>query len=305
VFRFALYRLILALLVAITVSFVAFLVLNLSTDPVRSLAGAEATQETIDALRVKYGFDRPLVVQYGSWLLGLVQGDMGDSYYWHRPISQLILDAAPTTITLAFSSLLITIIIAIPLGTIAALKPNSLVDRVCLGIAVSAQALPNFWLSLMLIVLFAVMVPIFPVSGSGTWLHFVLPAFVLGTTSVPAAMRLTRSGVIEVLASDYVRTAKAKGFRGRDLMTRHVLRNAALPVISILAVQLGNKLGGSIIVESVFALRGLGRLAIESIRASDIQTVQMLLFIFALTFVLLNFLADVINAWIDPRLRLS
>jgi peptide/nickel transport system permease protein len=206
---------------------------------------------------------------------------------------------------LALSALFVTIVIAIPLGAMAALNPNSWADRFALTFAVSAQAMPNFWLGLLLIILFGVMVPILPISGDSTWQHFVLPAFVLGSSSVPAVMRLTRTGLIEVMESDYIRTARSKGYRGLSLLTRHAMRNALLPVVSVLAVQLGQKFGGSVITESVFAINGLGRLALQSILGSDIPTVQMLIFIFAITFVLMNLLADLLNAALDPRIRIG
>jgi peptide/nickel transport system permease protein len=244
-------------------------------------------------------------VRYAEWIAGLARGELGTSFLRRQPVADLIASHAPVTIKLAFSALLITILIAIPLGVIAALRPNSAVDRVALSLAVAAQALPSFWLGLVLIVLFAVTFPIFPVSGDETWKHFVLPALVLGASSVPAVMRLTRTGLLDVLASDYIRTARAKGYMGVQLILRHALRNALLPVVGVLAVQLGNKLGGSVITESVFALNGLGRLALEATLGSDIPTLQMLVFVFAVTFVMLTFFADLLNAWLDPRIRLG
>ncbi|WP_029913061.1 ABC transporter permease [Pelobacter seleniigenes] len=303
--RFAIQRGVAALLVAITVSVATFILLNFSTDPAQTIAGEEADQAVVEAIRHEYGFDRPIIVQYGDWLGGVLSGDFGESYFWHQPVAKLIAKHAPVTIKLAFSAIMVTLIIAIPLGVAAALRPNSIIDRFALTVAVSAQAVPNFWLGVMMIILFAVMIPIFPVSGDETWLHFVLPAFVLGTSSVPAVMRLTRTGLLDVMSSDYIRTARAKGFRGTPLIMHHALRNAMLPIVSVIAVQLGSKLGGSVITEAVFALNGLGRLAIESIFGADIPTVQMLVFIFALTFVFLTFISDVLNAWVDPRIRLG
>lgn len=293
----------LAILVAFTVSFVAFLLLNYTTDPAASIAGEGAESEVVEQIREQYGLNRPLLVQYGSWLAGIVQGNFGESYYWRQPVGSLIADRLPVTLRLAFSAVLITFLIAVPLGTAAAMRPNSLIDRLALTTAVSAQAIPSFWLALMLIILLGIVVPIFPISGDATAWHFVLPAFVLGSHSVPAVMRLTRAGVLDVMASDYIRTARSKGFRGMTLLRRHVMRNAMLPVVSVVAVQLGHKLGGSVIVESVFALNGLGRLALESIVGGDIPTVQMLVVMFAMTFVVLTFLADLLNAWLDPRVR--
>ena len=303
--RYILQRGALALAVALVVSFATFMLLNFATDPASAIAGEDATPEVVERIRVAYGLDRPVMVRYFDWLGGGAQGDFGESYYWNKPVGELALERAPVTITLALSALMVTIVIAIPLGAIAALNPNSWADRFALTFAVSAQAMPNFWLGLLLIILFGVMFPILPISGDSTWQHYVLPAFVLGSSSVPAVMRLTRTGLIEVMESDYIRTARSKGYRGLGLLRRHAMRNALLPVVSVLAVQLGQKFGGSVITESVFAINGLGRLALQSILGSDIPTVQMLIFIFAITFVLMNLLADLLNAALDPRIRIG
>ena len=302
--KFLASRILLALSVTITLSVVTFFLLNAAVDPAQAVAGEEADVLEIEQVRQQYGFDRPLAERYFDWLEGVILGDFGESYYWNKPVSELLLERAPETITLALMSLSVTIFIAFSLGILAALRPNSVIDRVALAIAVSAQAVPNFWLGLILILVFAVNFPVFPVSGDKTYYHFVLPAVVLGASSVPAVMRLIRTGLLEVLASDYIRTAKANGFYGMHLIFEHALRNAILPVVSVLAVQLGHKFGGSVITESVFAINGLGRLALESILGADIPTVQMLVFIFAFTFLILNVLADIVNAILDPRLRI-
>lgn len=302
--KFLASRILLALSVTITLSVVTFFLLNAAVDPAQAVAGEEADFLEIEQVRQQYGFDRPLAERYFDWLKGVILGDFGESYYWNKPVSELLLERAPETITLALMSLSVTIFIAFSLGILAALRPNSVIDRVALAIAVSAQAVPNFWLGLILILVFAVNFPVFPVSGDKTYYHFVLPAVVLGASSVPAVMRLIRTGLLEVLASDYIRTAKANGYYGMHLIFEHALRNAILPVVSVLAVQLGHKFGGSVITESVFAINGLGRLALESILGADIPTVQMLVFIFAFTFLILNVIADIVNAILDPRLRI-
>lgn len=302
-FRFLLGRMVVAIAVALTLSVVAFVLLNLAVDPAQAIAGEEADLLEIQQVRERYGFDRPIAVRYLEWFSGIFRGDFGTSYYWNKPVGQLLLERAPETLTLALMSVAVTIIVAIPLGCAAALNPNTLIDRCALALAVSAQAIPNFWLGLMAIILFAVIYPVFPVSGDKTLMHFVLPSIVLGASSVPAVMRLMRTGLMDVMDADYIRTARSKGYFGWRLVTRHALRNALLPVVSVLAVQLGHKLGGSVVTESVFAINGLGRLALESILGADIPTVQVLVFVFAFTFLLLNVLADVLNAFLDPRLR--
>ncbi|MDF0750116.1 ABC transporter permease [Marinobacter sp. 71-i] len=303
--NYVLRRGFMALLVALTVSFGTFALFHFATDPAQTIAGEDAPQEMVDDIREQYGFDRPVLVQYGDWLGGVLQGDFGKSYFWKQQVVELIQEHAKVTIVLALSALMVTVVIALPLGISAALKPNSWVDRLALSTAVSAQAIPNFWLGLMLIILFAVTFPIFPVSGDATWKHYVLPSLVLGASSVPAVMRLTRTGLLDVLSSDYIRTARAKGFMGYQLILQQAMRNALLPIVSVLAVQLGHKLGGSVVTESVFSMNGLGRLAVESIFNSDIPTVQSLILIFVLTFVLLTLAADLINAWLDPRIRMG
>ena len=303
--KFILKRLALGLAVAFTVSLATFLLLNLAADPAAMVAGEDATQDAIEQIRVQFGFDRPLYVRFFEWLGNLMTGDFGDSYYWKQPVFDLLIDRAPVTLTLAAGALTVTVVVGLTLGVLAALKPNGWLDRFALSFGTAAQAVPNFWLGLILIILLGVMFPIFPVSGDSSWKHFVLPCLVLGTSSVPQVLRLTRTGMIEVLGSDYIRTARAKGFRPRQILFRHALRNALLPVVSVITIQIGYKLGGSVITETVFALNGLGRLAYESILGADVPTVQMLVFFFALIFIVLSILGDILNAWLDPRMRVE
>ena len=303
--RYFIRRGFMALLVALTVSIAAFVLLNVAVDPAMAIAGEDADLLLVEQIREQYGFDRPVFIQYFDWLSRILRGDFGESYYWNKPVGELILSHAPVTLQLALMAIFVTVIISIPLGTLAALKQNSLIDRSALSTAVSAQAIPNFWLGLVMIIIFSVTWQIFPVSGDDSFAHFILPSFVLGASSVPAVMRLTRNGLLDVMTSDYIRTARSKGFGGLRLLLGHAMRNALLPVVSVLAVQLGQKLGGSVITESIFAINGLGRLALELILGGDIPTVQMLVFVFALTFVVMTLVADLLNAWLDPRLRLG
>ena len=301
--RFIFSRLFVVLCVALTLSFVAFFLLNIAVDPAQAIAGEDADALEIQQIIDQYGFDRPILERYIEWFGNLLRGDFGESYYWNKPVGELLLERAPETITLALMSVSVTILVSIPLGCAAALNPNTMIDRIALAIAVSAQAIPNFWLGLILIILLAVTFPIFPVSGDRTLFHFILPSIVLGSSSVPPVMRLMRTGLLDVMGADYIRTARSKGFYGYRLILRQAMRNALLPVVSVLAVQLGHKFGGSVVTESVFAINGLGRLALESILGADIPTVQILIFVFAFTFLTLNLLADILNASLDPRLR--
>ncbi|GAB6146700.1 ABC transporter permease [Desulfocicer niacini] len=295
----------LAFVVALTVSMLTFGILYQSSDPAVSLAGEQATAADIQAIRESYGFDRPIWEQYRDWLFKALKGDLGHSYYWDLPVVDLISHRIPVTFTLSLCSMGFAIIAAIPLGVLAALHPNSWIDRISLTVAVSAQALPNFWFGLMLIVVFAVMWPILPSSGVESWQGFVLPTIVMGTNGMPAIMRLTRTGMLDVLSSDYIRTARAKGLKSTTVLYKHALRNAVIPVVSVAAVQFGFLLAGSVVTETVFSLQGLGYLAYESIARTDLPTMQVIVLLFSLFFVLTTFISDVLNAWLDPRIRVS
>ena len=298
-------RVLLAIAVAFTISALVFSLLYMTGDPATALAGENSTDEAIEKLRIAYGFDKPIYIQYFSWLGNALQGDFGNSIYFRMPVSELIMDRMPTTMILGVLAITFAIVVSIPLGVLAAMYPNSLIDRISLFMAVVGQALPSFWFALMLIVLFAFTWPILPASGSDTWHHFVLPTIVLGYYATPAFMRLTRTGMLDVLSSDYIRTARAKGLRPFTVLFKHALRNAIIPVVSLAAVQFGFMLGGSVIIETVFALHGAGYLAWESISRSDFPTVQAVLLLFSLMYIVLTFFADLLNAWLDPRIRVG
>ncbi|MEB8386619.1 ABC transporter permease [Rhodobacteraceae bacterium KMM 6894] len=302
---YILKRLGLALLVAFTVSFISFSLLFLSGDPATALAGETASGEDIEALRRIYGFDRPMLVQYGDWLFQALRGDFGESYYFKLPVSTLIGDRLSVTMTLGVCGITFALLTAVPLGVVAAIRPNSIIDRFALFLSVAGQAMPSFWFGLILIVVFGIQLGWLPPSGASTWKHFIMPTIVLGYYAMPAIMRLTRAGMLEVLNSDYIRTARAKGAGEGRVLFKHALRNAIIPVVSLAAVQMGFMLGGSIVVESVFALHGAGYLAWESIARNDLPTVQALILIFSMFYIIFTFLADVLNAWLDPRMRSS
>ncbi len=302
---YALKRSILAILVALTVSMISFSLLYISSDPAIAMAGETASDADIEAIRELYGFDRPIVVQYWEWLKKAVSGDLGKSYYFRTDVSHLIAERLPTTMTLGLCAIIFAIGLAVPLGVASAIRPNSIIDRVALFLSVMGQALPSFWFALILIVLFSVNLRWLPVSGSDTWQHFVMPTIVLGYYAAPAIMRLTRTGMLEVLSTDYIRTARAKGLRPPVVLFKHALRNAIIPVVSLAAVQFGFMLGGSIVVETIFALHGAGFLAWESITRNDLPTVQGLILAFSLFYIILTLIADLINAWLDPRIRIG
>jgi peptide/nickel transport system permease protein len=305
VLPFILKRLGLAFLVAVTVSLISFILLYLSGDPAIALAGEGASSEDIAAINARYGFDRPMFVQYGSWLFSALTGDFGESYYFKMPVSALLADRLSVTMLLGLCGISFALITAVPLGVLAAMRPNSIIDRFALLLSVAGQAMPSFWFGLILVVIFSIKLRWLPASGSSTWAHFILPTVVLGYYAMPAIMRLTRAGMLEVLSSDYIRTARAKGASEGRVLFKHALRNAIIPVVSLAAVQMGFMLGGSIVVESIFALHGAGFLAYESISRNDLPTVQALVLIFSMFYIVFTFTADVLNAWLDPRMRSS
>lgn len=302
---YALKRLGLAVLVALAVSAASFLLLRLSGDVALAIAGEGARAEDIDLVRKTYGLDRPLIVQYGEWLLRTLSGDFGESLYFKSSVSGLIGAKVGVTLLLAFASLILALSLAIPLGVLAAMFPNTWIDRLSLALAVAGQALPNFFLALVLVMIFSIKLRWLPVSGSETWAHFIMPTLSLGLYITPPFMRLIRAGMIEVLASDYVRTARAKGLSPASVVLKHALRNALVPVVALAAVQLGFLLGGSIVIETIFALDGMGYLAYQSITHKDFPVTQAVLLILSVAYVLLTLGADLINAWIDPRLRVA
>ena len=294
-----------AILVALTVSVICFLLVNLSTDIATAVAGEGARAEDIEFIRKQYGFDRPLIVQYLDWLSRAVTGDFGDSLYFRSPAADVVWSRLPTTLILGALALSFALVLSIPLGVVAALKPNSWLDRLTLTIAVVGQAMPSFWFALLLIMLFGLTLRWLPISGSETWAHFVMPAVALGYYATPGIMRLTRAGMLEVLASDYIRPARAKGLRAPSVLFKHALRNAVIPVVALAAVQLGFMLGGSVVIETIFALHGLGYLAWESILHNDFPVVQAIVLLISLVYILLTFIADMMNAWLDPRIRIG
>jgi len=298
-------RLGLAVLVALTVSILAYMLLYLSGDPALAIAGEGARQVDIDMVRKTYGFDQPIIVQFGNWLFKIVQGDLGQSIYFKTDVGKLIFTKLETTLLLAVYSLAFALIISVPLGVLAAIYKNSWIDRLCLGVAVVGQAMPNFFFALILIMLFSITWRILPVSGSGTWQHFVMPAIALGYYAAPAFMRLIRAGMIEVLSADYIRTARAKGLPTRSVIFKHALRNAIVPVVALAAVQLGFLLGGSIVIETIFALDGLGYLAYQSIIQKDFPVTQVIVLLLSVIYILLTLASDIANAWLDPRIRVA
>lgn len=302
---FILKRLGLALMVALAVSAIAFFLLRLSGDVAVAIAGEGAHQADIDVIRETYGLNRPLLVQYLDWLWKTLRGDFGTSIYFKTDVSTLVLAKMPVTLILGLTSLAFALLISIPLGVLAAIYANSWIDRVALAIAVFGQAMPNFFFALILVMLFSITLRWLPVSGSATWQHYIMPTVALGYYAAPAFMRLIRAGMIEVLSADYIRTARAKGLPSGKIIFKHALRNAVVPVVALAAVQLGFLLGGSVVIETIFALDGLGYLAYQSITYKDFPVMQVVVLLLSVVYVLLTLAADIANAWLDPRIRVA
>ncbi|MGE3065309.1 MAG: ABC transporter permease [Hyphomicrobiaceae bacterium] len=298
-------RLGVAILVAATVSLITFSMIYVSGDPAIAMAGDGARAEDIEVVRKFYGFDRPILTQYVDWLSHAARGDFGRSYTLRKPVADVIFERLPVTMILGGAAILFALVLAIPLGVAAAVRPNSIIDRFALVVAVVGQAMPSFWFALTLILWLGVTWRLLPITGSDSWKNFIMPAIALGYYVTPAIMRLTRAGMLEVLSSDYIRTARAKGLRPMTVLFKHALRNAIIPVVSLAAVQFGFMLGGSIIIETIFQINGLGYLAWESIQRKDLPTMQAIVLILSVIYVGLTLLADLLNAFLDPRLRVA
>jgi peptide/nickel transport system permease protein len=301
--RFILRRAALGLLVALTVMTLAFMLTRMSGDLAISIAGPSATQTDVEIIRKAYGLDQPLYIQYANWIGRAMVGDLGTSYFFKDRVSNLIAARMPITMTLGLVGLGLALLISIPLGILAALREGTWVDRAVTVVTMLGQAMPSFWLGLILMITLGLTLGWLPISGTGSWQHFVMPGIVLALTATPSLTRLTRSGMIEAIASDYIRTARAKGLSRASIIFKHALRNAAIPVVSIAAVQLGFMLGGSIVIETIFALHGVGFLAWESIAKNDFPVVQAVVLVLAVIYICLTMLADILNAVLDPRIR--
>ncbi len=303
--KFLLHRLYIAILVAITVSVISFSLLRLSGDLAAELAGEDASEKEIALIAHQYGLDRPLYIQYFDWAGHAITGNLGRSLFTNEPVSEMIVERIGVTIKLALYSIALGLLLAIPLGVLASIKPNTWVDRLSLGLAVFGQAIPNFFFALLLILLFGVQLRWLPISGNASFANFIMPTITLGISVMPQFMRLTRTGMLDVLDSDFIRTARAKGLHPMRVLFKHALRNAILPIVSLMAVVLGFLLGGTVIIESIFALNGVGFLAFESIMRQDFPVVQSIVFILSLSYILLTLFSDLINAQLDPRIRLG
>jgi ABC-type dipeptide/oligopeptide/nickel transport system permease component len=291
------------LLGALTLVF--FIIRLVPADPVRIMAGPDASMKEIEATREALGFNKPIYVQYAIYLQNVLKGDLGRSLRQHRPTTTLVLERFPATLQLASASMLLAVLVAIPAGIYAATKRGTVWDTLTVGASLFGQSVPTFWLGIVLIMIFAVWLRIMPTSGYGTWRHMVLPTITLALYMMALITRMTRSSMLEVLNADYLRTARAKGVSERVVLLRHALRNALIPVVTIVGLQTGTLLGGAVITETVFAWPGIGSLAVDSITTLDYPVVQAVVILTGGIFVIINFALDVVYAWLDPRIKYS
>jgi len=301
--RFTFVRLLQLIPSLFGLTLVVFVLMRMGGDPVAHLVRPEASPEEVAAVRRAYGFDRPLPEQYLHSVTMLAQGDFGESVRFRSPAMPLVLERLPATLELAATAMLIAFLIAVPAGLIGALRPNSLLDFIITVGSTLGRAMPNYWIGIMLILLFAVNLGWLPVSGRDKPGSIVLPALTLGVGIAPALSRLLRSSLLETLGREFIVTARAKGLRERTVVVRHGMRNALIPFVTVFGLQVAWLLGGAVIVEEVFAWPGLGRLMLRSVQVRDLAVVQAGVLVFALVVIMVNFVVDLSYALLDPRIR--
>lgn len=302
--RHVIRRLLVLVPVMFAVSVLVFGILKLAPgDSASILAGDDATEEDIAFIQERYGLDKPFYVQYGTWIRNAVQGDLGRSIISRRPVISEIRSRIRPTAELALTSVVIAITIGTFVGVISATRHNSLTDYIAMALAVTGASMPVFWLGLMLIFFFSVDLGWFPTGGIGGPSHLVLPAIALSSSSTAIIARMTRGSILETIRQDYVRTARAKGLRESSVLLRHTLKNALIPIVTVIGLQFGYLLGGTVVTETVFSRPGLGRLLVDGIRSRDLPLVQGTLMILAISFVLVNLIVDLLYLYLDPRIR--
>ena len=296
--------------VLLVVATIAFLLIHITPgDPARMIRGEYASEESIEQLREQLGLNEPLHIQFVQWLSRAVQGDLGDSLFLHRPVLTAIFERIEPTLTLVAFSFLVAVLIGVPLGVFAATRYNSMLDHTLMTISLLGMSMPSFWLGLNLILIFSVSLGWFAVAGYapisegllGFLRHIFLPAFALGFSQAALVARMTRTSMLEVLRMDYIRTARAKGVKESQVVYKHALRNALIPIITVLGVIITIMFGGAVVIETVFGIPGSGRLIIGSVLRRDYPTIQGAMIVIALACVLINLLVDIIYTWIDPR----
>ena len=287
--------------VAFCVLTLVFVVLHITGDPVLMLLPPDPSTEEVEALTRALGLDQPLYVQYWRFFVKVASGDFGNSLQHQQPAMALVMERLPASLLLTVTGVVLAVLAAVPLGIVAAVRHGTLVDHAAVTLAAVGQSAPFFWIALMLMLVFAVTLRLVPTTGYGTWQHLVLPGLTLATYPTAAIARLVRANMLDVLAMDYVTAARAKGLRERRVVPKHALKNAAIPAVTVIGLQFGLLLGGSIVCEMIFAWPGVGRLIIFAIYNRDYPLVEAAVFVMAMVFVLMNLLVDLCYAWLDPR----
>jgi len=302
--QYTLRRVLIAIPSVLGVMIIVFAMVRLAPgDPAQLLAGEFADAETIELIRERFGLNRPVPEQFLRFVGGVVQGDLGRSTRSNREVTADLAVYFPNTIELALGAIFVAVVLGIPLGIIAALRPNTPVDLLVMLGALLGVSMPVFWFGLLAILIFSVELGWFPVAGRGTLRHLVLPAITLSASSLAIIARMTRSSMLEVLGLDYIRTARAKGLFGRGVVLKHALRNALVPVVTVVGLQFGSLLAGAVITETVFTWPGIGSLLVQSILARDYPVVQGAVLLIAVSFILVNLIVDLVYGYIDPRIR--
>lgn len=289
--------------VLLILTIMVFILVYVAGDPVVLMLPEDASEEQINQLREALGLNEPFYIQFFTYILNVLTLDFGISAYYGESALMLVLERIPATLILAFAAMIVSILIAIPLGIISAIKKGTILDVFATGISVLGKAIPNFWLGIMLILIFSVTFQIFPVSGSGSWGHLVLPAITLGTAMSAEITRLIRSNLLEILTQDYIRTAKSKGISSWKVICIHAFRNSLVPVITVTFLQASALIGGSVITEVIFAWPGLGQLLVNSVYQKDMAIVQAAIFIIAFMIIIVNLVTDLLYQVLDPRIR--
>lgn len=304
--KYVVRRVILMIPVIIVMTLIVFSIFYFAPgDPVSRIAGPNVTPEVYESIRQKYGLDQPFIVQYLKFMKSVIKGDLGVSILQERPVIEMIEERLPVTLEIGLLGFLITFLIAIPTGVIAAVKKNTVVDYLCMSGSLVGAAIPTFWLGMLLMYFFAYKLRWFPISGYGTLRHLVLPSFAIGLSNAAITARMVRSSMLEVLNQDYVRTARSKGLLEKVVVYRHALKNALIPIITLMGLRLGWIIGGSVALEIIFSIPGIGRLMVDSILARDYPVVQGSMIVLTSSIILANILADILYAIVDPRIRYS
>jgi peptide/nickel transport system permease protein len=303
--RFILRRLLETIAVLYLALTAVFVMVRLSGDPVLLMVPTDATPEFVETFREQMGFNRPLIIQYGTFITGAIRGDFGQSLRQTAGALSLVIERIPASLLLTAAAISTALLVSVPVGILSAFRRGSLMDSLATMGAVLAQSIPNFWLGLILILVFSVMLRWLPTGGMGTWKHLILPGITLAAYSTARIARLTRSSMIDVLQTDYIRTGRAKGLSEFKIMWKHALKNAAIPIITITGLQIGVIFGGAVITETIFSWPGLGRLVVQSIYFRDYPTVQASIFVIAGMICLINLVVDILYAVVNPEIRLQ